>query len=154
MKRPKKKEEDEEVRGLCSLLTRRHALMIIGWEDASAAVSEKCNPFHFFFFTPPHPSLHTTFPSSLLIFSLVFLFPWRIMERHQRVASSLGGGSEHLRGRERNGWKGCIMLQHVTLAHVCGYSTATVFAFPVEFKMYYFCLLVVACLVYIYNGFH
>lgn len=48
---PKKKEEDEEARELCSLIPARLALMIIGREDASAVMSEKCNKKNFLLFT-------------------------------------------------------------------------------------------------------
>lgn len=46
---PRKKEKDKELRELCSLITARLPLMIIGGEDASAAVSEKCNLLFFLY---------------------------------------------------------------------------------------------------------
>lgn len=107
-----KKKKEKKVRELCSLLTIRHALMIIGWEDASAAVSKKCNPL-----SSPFLLLYTQHSAHCCSFFPLLL--WRIMESQQRVPSSLGRGCDYLGGAAH---KDCIMSQCVTLAQICNYA--------------------------------
>lgn len=97
-------------RELCSWLTIRHTLMIIGWEDVSVAVSKKCNTFFFF----SCGTLNIQF-----ITALFSLFLWRIMERQQRVPSSLGGGCDYLRGATQTD---CVVAHCVMLPQICNYS--------------------------------
>lgn len=76
-------------RELCSWLTIRHTLMIIGWEDVSGAMSKRCTRF----------SKECISCSSLCSSLLFFSLPRRGRRAKQRVSSSLGGGCDYLGGQ-------------------------------------------------------
>lgn len=81
-----------EYEELCSWLTIRHTWMIIGWEDASRAVSKKCTPFLPFHLWHTQESVHHN-----SFFSLPVFF-WRMQVSQQRVPSSLSGRCDYLEG--------------------------------------------------------
>lgn len=98
-------------RELCSWLTIRHTLMIIGWEDVSGAESEKCTAF-FFFFLPKIPFITALFPLSS---------SEELTGSRQKGAIESGWRMWLPSGRRSNR-KDCIVSHCVMLPQICNYS--------------------------------